>query len=87
MGTRVCIISTRYAANAVLATKVSFINSIPTICDALGADIDDIEQTLASDRRIGVGHLISGPGWGRSLPAEGHLRSFANPLQRACDCH
>ncbi|MFD6391186.1 UDP-glucose dehydrogenase family protein [Nocardia sp. NPDC060259] len=54
----------KYAANAFLATKISFINSIATMCDALGADIDDIERTLTTDPRIGAGHLTSGPGWG-----------------------
>ncbi|UGT70847.1 UDP-glucose/GDP-mannose dehydrogenase family protein [Nocardia gipuzkoensis] len=54
----------KYAANAFLATKLSFINSIAALCDRLGADITDITHILGADPRIGTDYLKPGPGWG-----------------------
>ncbi len=54
----------KYAANAFLATKLSFINDIATLCDALSADITDITHILGADPRIGSDYLRPGPGWG-----------------------
>lgn len=56
----------KYAANSFLATKLSFINSIATICEYAGADIDDVVAGVGSDRRIGPDFLRPGPGWGGS---------------------
>ncbi|WP_067474352.1 UDP-glucose dehydrogenase family protein [Nocardia amamiensis] len=54
----------KYAANAFLATKLSFINSIARLCDQLCADVTDITHILGADQRIGGDHLQPGPGWG-----------------------
>ena len=57
---------TKYAANAFLATKLSFINSIAAICEEVGADIGDLVLGLGHDKRIGAEFLRPGPGWGGS---------------------
>ena len=57
---------TKYAANAFLATKLSFVNSIAAICEEVGADIGDVVLGLGHDKRIGAEFLRPGPGWGGS---------------------
>jgi UDPglucose 6-dehydrogenase len=57
---------TKYAANAFLATKVSFINEIANLCEAVGADVHDIARAIGLDRRIGSKFLHPGPGFGGS---------------------
>ena len=54
----------KVAANAFLATKISFINSIAEVSEAVGADISEISAALGSDPRIGAGHLRAGLGFG-----------------------
>lgn len=56
----------KYAANAFLATKLSFINAIAAICEGVGADINDVIVGMGSDHRIGQDFLKPGPGWGGS---------------------
>jgi len=56
----------KYAANAFLATKLSFINAIAAICEGVGADINDVVLGIGSDTRIGANFLQPGPGWGGS---------------------
>lgn len=56
----------KYACNAFLATKVSFINAVANLCDAVGADVGDVVRGMGLDRRIGSDHLAPGPGWGGS---------------------
>lgn len=56
----------KYAANAFLATKLSFINAIAAICEGVGADINDVVVGMGSDKRIGEQFLRPGPGWGGS---------------------
>ena len=56
----------KYAANAFLATKLSFINAIAAICEGVGADINDVVIGMGSDKRIGENFLRPGPGWGGS---------------------
>ena len=56
----------KYASNAFLATKVTFINSVARLCDAVGADVASVSQALGSDSRIGSKFLKPGPGWGGS---------------------
>ena len=56
----------KYAANAFLATKLSFINAIAAICEGVGADINDVVVGMGSDKRIGESFLRPGPGWGGS---------------------
>ncbi len=56
----------KYGANAFLATKLSFINSMARICESVGADIQDVARGMAGDERIGGKFLAPGPGWGGS---------------------
>jgi UDPglucose 6-dehydrogenase len=56
----------KYASNAFLATKISFINEIANICEALGADVKEVAAGMGFDRRIGRHFLDAGLGWGGS---------------------
>lgn len=56
----------KYAANAFLAVKVSFINEISNLCEVMGADVTDLARGIGLDKRIGAGFLQVGPGWGGS---------------------
>ncbi len=61
----------KYASNAFLAAKLSFINEVADLARALGANIDDVVLGVGSDPRIGRNHLQPGPGWGGScLPKD-----------------
>ena len=57
---------TKYAANAFLATKISFINEIANLCEAVGADVQDVARGIGLDNRIGAKFLHAGPGYGGS---------------------
>jgi UDPglucose 6-dehydrogenase len=56
----------KYASNCFLATKISFINEIANLCEALGADVQAVARGLGMDRRIGAKFLHAGPGYGGS---------------------
>jgi UDPglucose 6-dehydrogenase len=57
---------TKYAANAFLATKISFINEIASLCESIGCDVHDVARAIGMDRRIGSKFLHPGPGFGGS---------------------
>src|SRR5215212_2437833 len=57
---------TKYAANAFLAMKVSFINEIANLCDRIGCDVHDVARAIGMDKRIGSKFLHPGPGFGGS---------------------
>ena len=56
----------KYAANGFLAMKISFINAVAAMCEAVGADVADVIRGIGSDSRIGAAFLNPGPGWGGS---------------------
>ena len=64
----------KYASNAFLAAKVSFVNAIANVCEAVGADVRDVLMGMSYDKRIGSEFMQPGPGFGGSLLPEGHGR-------------
>jgi UDPglucose 6-dehydrogenase len=56
----------KYAANGFLAMKISFVNAVAAMCEAVGADVSAVVQGIGSDTRIGSAFLNPGPGWGGS---------------------
>ena len=61
----------KYASNAFLATKISFVNAIAAVCEAVGADVKDVVLGMGYDKRIGHEFLQARPGLGRQLLPEG----------------
>ena len=57
---------TKYAANAFLATKITFINEIADLCEKVGADVQEVARGIGLDKRIGAKFLHAGPGYGGS---------------------
>ncbi len=75
---------TKYAANAFLATKISFINEIANLCESIGCDVHDVARAIGMDRRIGNKFLHPGPGFGGScFPKDTQaLASVARQFER-----
>ena len=84
---------TKYVANAMLATKISFINEMANLCDRVNADINDVRKGIGHDQRIGFKFLFPGPGYGGScfpkdieaIIAVGRKAGLPLKLMRAVD--
>lgn len=63
---------TKYAANAILATKISFMNEMANLCDQVGADVENVRKGIGADSRIGYDFIFPGVGYGGScFPKDG----------------
>jgi UDPglucose 6-dehydrogenase len=78
---------TKYAANAFLATKISFINEMANLCESVGADVQAIARGIGLDRRIGPKFLHAGPGFGGScFPKDTRsVAHFAQEVGERCE--
>ena len=74
----------KYANNAMLATRISFMNELARLCEATGADIDDIRRGIGSDERIGSAFLYAGASWGGSCFGK-DLRSLIAQAEDHCE--
>ena len=78
---------TKYAANAFLATKISFINELSRLCEKIGADVEELALSMGLDKRIGDKFLKAGPGYGGSCFPKDNLaliktaNDFQSPVE------
>ena len=70
---------TKYAANAMLATRISFMNDIANLCERVGANVDMVRRASASDERIGPAFLFPGPGLRRLVLPQGREGARRRP--------
>jgi len=75
----------KYAANAFLATKISFINEIANLCEKIGCDVHDVAKAMGMDRRIGGKFLHPGPGFGGSCFPKDTLALSAIAREFSCE--
>lgn len=75
----------KYAANAFLATKISFINEIANLCDKIGCDVHDVAKAMGMDKRIGSKFLHPGPGFGGSCFPKDTQALSSVARQLGCD--
>ncbi len=75
---------TKYAANAFLATKVTFINEIADLCERVGGDVHVVARAMGLDRRIGAKFLHAGPGYGGSCFPKDTLALVRTATQAGC---
>ena len=77
----------KYAANAFLATKITFINEIADLCEAVGANVQDVSRGIGLDNRIGAKFLHAGPGYGGSCFPKDTLALLKTAEDHECPVH
>jgi len=75
----------KYAANAILATRISFMNEVANVCELVGADVDHVRKAIGSDRRIGTSFLFPGVGYGGSCFPKDVKALMKSSLDRGYD--
>jgi UDPglucose 6-dehydrogenase len=83
----------KYAANAILATRISFMNEVANVCELVGADVDQVRKAIGGDRRIGASFLFPGVGYGgscfpkdvKALLKSSHDRGYDFQILRAVE--
>ena len=73
---------TKYASNTMLAMKIAFINEVATLCDSVGADVDDVRRAVGTDHRIGMEFLCPGTGYGGSCFPKDVRALLATAIER-----
>jgi UDPglucose 6-dehydrogenase len=76
---------TKYAANAMLATRISFMNEVANLADALGADVDQVRRGIGADSRIGPSFLYAGCGYGGSCFPKDTRALVSTAADHGCD--
>src|SRR5579864_9226776 len=83
----------KYAANSILATRISFMNEVANVCELVGADVDQVRKAMGADRRIGTAFLFPGVGYGgscfpkdvKALVRSSHDRGYDFQILRAVE--
>src|ERR1700730_9626694 len=77
---------TKYAANAMLASRISFMNDVAMLCERVGADVDSVRRAMGADERIGQKFLFPGCGYGGGRFPQGRKRRSVHRAHQRPGC-